>query len=215
MKKAVFTAMATGIFFSALAVNSSATILFEDDFSSGDLSSWNYVVYGEVVHSPTDSGNNVLSFSDINSGGDTFSSLIENTGAATYTLSFDYYTTDGTDVRNGGGFAGIDDDGVKGNDHIWYLGTPEYLSVTYLPQATDGWKNVSYTFSLPDTWTSFSLMFEDFRAPARDAFFDNIVLSDSNGVSDGNPAPVPEPATVFLFGVGLSALAGAQLRRRK
>ena len=219
MKFAFLAATATTVFLSALTLSAGATVLFEDDFSSGDLSKWNYAVYGEVVTSPLDSSNNVLSFSARNSYGDTFSSLISGTGADNYSISFDYYTIDTNPWRNGGGFVGIDADGMKGGErggpngaHIWYLGTGGYSNVVSLPGANDGWQHVAYDFTLPDRWEEFSLMFEDFRGPGGDTFFDNIVVSDSNTTGAGS-SPIPEPATILLFGIGLSGLAGSGLRR--
>jgi len=216
MKKKFFAAMATGIFLSALASNAGATILFTEDFETGDLrfgSHWSESASGQVTQVPSASGKYALSFKDNNWwAGDTFSTLIDTTGAATYTLSFDYMTTEPCSIRSGGGFVGLDADGTKNWDTPWFHGDPTLHSVYFTPRADDGWRNVNITFSLSAKWEKFSLMFEDFRAPAGDAFFDNIVLSDSNREPTN---PVPEPATMLLFGTGLLGLVGRRLRKNK
>lgn len=213
MKKEFSVAMATGIFLLTLASNAGATILFTENFQSGDLrtSHWGESASGLVTEVPSSSGNYALSFAEINWGGDTFSSLINTTGADTYLLSFDYLTTEPCSIRGGGGFVGLDADGQKDWDTGWFQGDPTLHSVYFTPPSTDGWRNVNITFSLSDSWSSFSLMFEDFRAPAGDAFFDNIVLSDSNRAT----SPVPEPATMLLFGIGILGLAGTRLRKKQ
>ena len=225
MKKLLLITLSIFLFSSV----ANATLLFSEDFSDSDIfgdtanwgtSDWNvsdwYTIHGQVVADPTDSNNNVLGFSSQNSWGDAFSPLINNT-ASTYWITFDYYSTDETRA-NGGGFFGIDQDGYKPLDddggtagpngpHIWLLGTPDYGTLSYLPQSNSEWRHIVYSFNAPKTteWSRFSLMFEDFRAPGGDAYFDNINLYDSN--------PVPEPATIILLGSGLAGLVF--LKRRK
>ena len=161
-----------------------ATLLFSEDFSGSNLNSW-YTIYGQTYADPTDTSNNVLGFSNRNSAGDAFSPLIDN-NASTYWITFDYYSTD-EDTRNGGGFFGIDEDGEKdgvtpgsNGPHIWLLGTPDYGTLSYIPQSNSVWQHIVYSFNTPSTWSDFSLMFEDFRAPAGDAYFDNINRYNSN-----------------------------------
>lgn len=202
MKRLLLVTLTVFVFSSA----ANATLLFSTDFSN--LTGWNSV-YGEVVLL-TGSSNSVLGFSHINSHGDTFSPVFNNT-ASTYWVTFDYFSTDLTDA-NGGGFFGIDEDGYKdgtlggpNGSHTWLLGTPVYGSVDYLPQSDGIWQHISYSFAAP-SWSTFSLMFEDFRGDSYDALFDNVKLYDS--------APVPEPATIILLGSGLVGLAFLKRRSR-
>ena len=56
------------------------------------------------------------------------------------------------------------------------------------------------------------LMLEDFSGSgdiAGDVYFDNILLTDSNGSS-----PVPEPASMLLFGMGILGFAGFRKKKK-
>nr|MBF0221843.1 hypothetical protein [Desulfobulbaceae bacterium] len=170
MNKKLLVGLATGLFLVGIAGVASATLLFEDDFESG-LTNWNET-HGQIV--TESNGNKALSFSSTYSAGDAFtmSSFIDVVVPGTFTLEFDYFSPVGSST-NGGGFVGIDPDGIRNNGtHTWLLGTNNYPGVTNLPISNGNWVAVSHTFST--NYSQIHLMIEDFRAPAGDALFDNL-----------------------------------------
>jgi hypothetical protein len=68
-------------------------------------------------------------------------------------------------------------------------------------------------------WTEYTFSFYGTDQAETSLMFSAVGTSDSFGGYLDNvsltASPVPEPATMLLFGVGLAGLAGTQLRRKK
>lgn len=159
---------------------------------------------GQIVADPSGAANNVLNFVALNSGGDIFRT---NTSFSTtgnqYILQFDYYGTN----SESGGFIGYSY-GLPGN-HVWLAGSDTNYGGVSILAGDNSWHHYSYTFT---TSGPIHLMLEDFSGSdpvAGNAYFDNILLTDANGVS-----AVPEPETYAMLLAGLGLL-GFTARRRK
>jgi hypothetical protein len=112
-----------------------------------------------------------------------------------YTLSFWYSPRPGVaDTSNG-------------IDVYWNGSLLNYTTIT----ATN---TSSSTF-----WTEYTFSFYGTDLAETSLMFSAVGTSDSYGGYLDNvsltASPVPEPATMLLFGVGLAGLAGTQLRRKK
>ena len=152
-----------------------------------------------------------MNFSALNAGGDIFT-LGPAFAAGDYWLSFDYFGNTEAFIpdnqnsnQDTGGYVGISQ-GFPGH-HTWMFATGTASGAQDVLIDDNSWH--SYTFNFTAPW-AFHLMLEDFsgsRGGAGDAYFDNIVLSNTN--------PVPEPATLVLFGVGLAGLAGIRSRKKR
>ncbi|BCL61652.1 hypothetical protein DGMP_23450 [Desulfomarina profundi] len=211
MKKKFLALIYAGAFFLCSSQVSAMTV-FSDNFESGSLSQWTAktgsVYHGQIVSDPVGGTNNVMNFFGMNSGGDIFTSG-PGFAAGDYWLSFDYYgNTEAFNIpnnQNTGGYVGISQ-GFAGI-HSWKYATGTASGAQDVLIDDNSWH--SYTFNFTAPW-AFHLMLEDFRGSgggAGDAYFDNIILSDTN--------PVPEPATLVLFGVGLAGLAGIRGRKQR
>ena len=181
-----------------LSAGTNASLLFQDDFESGSLApNWISITgFAQIVSDPIQ-GDKALNFSQRKSGGDTFSLPFTSTTANSYILSFDYLGICST--NDCGGYIGYSN-GLPGN-HVWLEGTGTAALASNL--IDDGaWHSYSVTFT-SQVGPSIRVMLEDFIAPGLNAYFDNIMVTDLNGI---DPESVPEPASTVLLGLALIAL---------
>lgn len=204
------------------AMRVSAAVLFEDNFEN-DLSLWTGQDGGShsgvIVDDPLRPENKVLTFTQLASGGDVFTTQQFNlVPGERYQVSFEYLGLEMPGSVPGalGGFAGLSEE-FPGR-HLWYYSTTGgSLSQDVL--IDDGqWHSYIYEFTAPITFRSSNpsgttsnlirLMFEDVNngdIPG-DVFFDKIRLEQSSEV-------VPEPLTIL--GTGLALTFGALFKSKQ
>lgn len=191
---------------------------FAEDFE-GTLSAWTGIGGGPItqaaiVNDPLNSGNHVLGFPQLGSGGSIYSADYI-TASGQFTVSFDYLGLPKPGSRLGdlGGFFGISQ-GTPGN-HQWIAGTLDNYTTPFINLYDTGvWETYSLTFTSKIGQTV-RLMFEDYVGSGGvtgDVFFDNIRFHDAQLPPPPLPHDVPEPAGLAL--VGLAGLLAAAASRR-
>lgn len=203
--------------FTSFSAQASA-VLFSEDFESG-LGQWNPVGSGIVVADPVNplSGNDVLSFTGLGSGGDIFTANSFFAPSQIYTVSFDYLSveTPGFPTNDLGGFVGIGDG--KPGSHTWIAGTQAgYPGFSVVLTHNGTWTNYSVTIDANTAifvsggtsmnGTPLHLFLEDFvgsDAIAGNVYFDNILVT-----------AVPEPGTYAMLLAGLGLLGFVARHRR-
>ncbi|NOS69900.1 MAG: hypothetical protein HOP33_08210 [Verrucomicrobia bacterium] len=193
----------------------SAAIIFSEDFE-GDLRQWTGqgggAHTGVIVPDPVGSGrSNVLSFTDLQLGGEVFTTNIFSL-SGTFVISFDYLGLPSTNGVYGdlGGFLGLFDDLFVPMDSAWKAGTQDsYPSPDLLLLTDDGtWHHYTITLNYGAVGSPFRLALEDFiysGGVPGDAFFDNIQIETV-------PA---EPASLSIgvyAGIEITGTVGAVYR---
>jgi len=194
--------------------NSLASLHFSDNFEAG-LSQWvgksGGGHQGIVVADPLQPGNQVLTFTGVNTGGDVFSSEIDVIPGLTCVLRFDYLglAKPGSVAGDFGGTVGFAEEwiAVYPVGHRWLAGTSTLDGVEDDPLIDDGnWHTYTIHFDpfAPGPFPTFyagaptnptsntiRIVLEDFEwcgPVAGDAFFDNISLTQ-----------VPEPSALAIW----------------
>ena len=183
----------------ALAGIASADAYFSDTFES-TLSQWTGksggTHHGVIVPDPLRPGNNVLSFTGLNAGGDMFSvTALALDPSATYRISFDYLglAEPMTIAGDTGGYVGFSQGLPDAHRWLWATGSVSGASDVLDDDAQ--WHRYRFDFNAAGLGTtSAHLMIEDFSGAsgvAGDAYFDNFTITS-----------VPEPAATAMLGLG-------------
>jgi hypothetical protein len=211
--------IAGAVFVALTSMSAQADVtLFSDDFESG-LVKWNPLGTAVLVADPADplSGNHVLRFNGLGSGGDIYSANSFFAPSQIYTITFDYFSAGkkGLPTNDLGGFVGIGD-GKPGN-HTWIAGTQaSYPGIKQQLVHNGTWTTYSITVDA-NTETFYYgnvalkgkplyIFLEDFVGSdqiAGNVYFDNIAVT-----------AVPESETYAMMLAGLGVM-GFIARRRK
>jgi hypothetical protein len=237
MKPNLLSASTMVILIALATARGSQITVFEDTFESSNLSQWigqaGTPHHGQIVADPLNPANHVLTFTTVNSAGDTFSaaSIPASTSSRRYILSFDFLALPLVTIPpvEYGGFAGIKTAPGWGLPHYWVAGT--YLPALNVPASvatvlsTDGrWHHYEIDFTeiiSSNSMLAFQVMLEDWYDRGSipgDVYFDNVrVLVELVPASldqlvsavqeSGLPANRKRPLLASLDAVGASLAA--------
>jgi len=199
MKKKLLTGLATGLFIVGMNGMASATILNFDDLEVAGPNAGTLANYSDQGFKITSSTNNFAYWQQGSSYYNTSAALFQNSEDGVSRLS-----AIGGSLFN---LTSIDLDTVyadNGPSPVVFSGydsTDQLIASEGLTLNTDGWITFNFT-------TAFSnLAYVEWTQTAGYHQIDNVAINEN--------APVPEPATMLLFGTGLAGLVGARLRRKK
>ncbi len=215
ISKALVGTVLTLAFFSKASI---ATLIISDDFET-DLSQWTGksggAHSGVLVADPFNSANQVLSFTQLISGGDLFTVDTVTSATSTFSVEFDYLglPKPGSEDGDLGGFFGISE-GFP-DKHFWVAGTGSFPAP--IPLIDDGtWHHYSFDFTSPLSSTKpVHLMLEDFIGSggvAGDIYFDNFSFGDKDAVDDAKD--IPEPSTLAIFALGIMGLVSRRFKKQ-
>ena len=157
---------------------------------------------------------------------------LDNLAAGVYNISFDLYTIntwDGDDYDCGpdtiefliNGSTVFSGWFASGGNNSAGLTASEYDSLSFEDDFENSIGNVGYSPNFAFTHTGGSLTLSFIGTPSQPeqlngntGFYDEPWALDNVSVSSLSE-PIPEPATILLFGTGLASLAGARFRRKK
>lgn len=169
-------------------------------WEAGNSTSGIEIQYNSVVSAH--SGNFYVEL-DSHGGATTNSSMFQNVtlDAGSYNLGWMYHARTN----------GIDDNGIKAflvNISSGNTSAIGDISKTN-NQQTSLWEDIDWTFSIASAG-KYQLWFEAFGTDnTLGGFIDSVALTSEP------PAPVPEPATMLLFGTGLACIGGVIRRNKK
>ncbi len=217
MMKLIFLVIASAIL---IIINSAqATLIYSNDFENGVGSEWSSSRIGY-----DDDTSHFLG----NFGNDTVTLSLEGLPAHdTITVNFDlilWDSWDGENTRWGKDYQGLEADNTQVYEYTFSNFSQTNQTNPDLSRqlygkfgGTQHWQDSLYEnyndgFTFDHTGSSLTL---SFYGRHLQSLGDESWAIDNIRVSSSSPAPVPEPATMLLFGTGLTGLAGSRMRRKK
>ncbi len=208
MKKKLLAGLATGVFMFCIIGIANATVIFSDNFDNENngKAELNYSDFTNWTIS--DGTVDLIGNGDWQLGQDSSHGLFIDMDGSTYNAG-KMLSTQFFDLAAGDYSLSFDLAGNHRNsspETVTVQANIGILSQNYSLARDANFSTFTEYFTLVDT-TNISLSFEGLGVDNVGMLLDNVLLERVD--------PVPEPATMFLFGTGLAGLVGSRLRRKK